>query len=39
MDRFYKEEKMNCAICKGSNIELKMVDEKSGQEKILSLFL
>jgi len=37
MDRFYKEEKVNCVICKGSNIELKMVDEqiKRGRDIVL----
>jgi YgiT-type zinc finger domain-containing protein len=37
MDRFFKEEKMKCVVCKGSDIELKTVDEqiKTGRDIIL----
>jgi len=37
MDRFFKEEKMKCVICKGSDIELKTVDEqiRTGKDIIL----
>jgi len=37
MDRFFKEEKMKCVICKGSDIELKTVDEqiRTGRDIIL----
>jgi YgiT-type zinc finger domain-containing protein len=37
MDRFLEEEKMKCIVCKGSNIEIKSVDEqiKTGSDIIL----
>jgi len=37
MDRFFKEKKMKCVICKGSDIELKTVDEQvmTGKDIIL----
>jgi len=37
MGRFFKEEKMKCVICKGSDIELKTVDEqiRAGTDIIL----
>jgi len=37
MDKFFKEKKMKCVICKGSDIELKTVDEQvmKGKDIIL----
>jgi len=37
MDRFFKEKKMKCVVCKGSDIELKTVDEQvmKGRDIIL----
>ena len=37
MDRFFKGEKIKCVVCKGSDIELKTVDEqiKTGRDIIL----
>jgi len=37
MDRFLKEEKMKCVVCKGPDIELNTVDEqiKAGRDIIL----
>ena len=37
MDRFFKEEKMKCVVCKGSDIELKTVDEQIRTEKDIIL--
>jgi YgiT-type zinc finger domain-containing protein len=37
MDRFFKEDKMKCVVCKGSDIEIKTVDEqiRKGRDIIL----
>jgi YgiT-type zinc finger domain-containing protein len=37
MGRFFKEDKMKCVVCKGSDIEIKTVDEqiRKGRDIIL----
>jgi YgiT-type zinc finger domain-containing protein len=37
VDRFFKEEKMKCVVCKGSDIELKTVDEQIRTESDIIL--
>jgi len=37
MDRFFKEDKMKCVVCKGLDIELKTVDEQIRTERDIIL--
>jgi YgiT-type zinc finger domain-containing protein len=37
VDRFFKEKKMKCVVCKGSDIELKTVDEQIRTESDIIL--
>ena len=37
VDRFFEEEKMKCIVCKGSDIELKTVDEQIRTERDIIL--